>query len=283
MDLGQLITRLAGEHPDQVVPIGFANPHSYRGFYHELAFEPAPTVTVGAMVEAARSAVGRTFTGYKGGDYTMTAYTPVWLAAYGATGEGIGPILLDYMLGAIQPTPTAAPVESHKPLSDTGGQPGEGRQLDILVAERVLGQRVTWLHNAARPPTPWLLHGAEVSNTVQSTTAGWTRGITDNGVEMYHRGACLVPCYSTDVAAAWQVVEAIRARGFHLDIGSTVRGSSEDLRAGVKHGQWEVGVRSLPTVVRRDTFPEAVCRCALALGERPEWTERRTVTLGANQ
>lgn len=99
MTLGELIERLEQAPRDQVVPLGFNNPHSYRGYYEDLAFEPAENVTVGEMLDAARSALGKTFEGYKGGDYTMHEYTDVWLASYSFTGESIGPVLLDYMLG----------------------------------------------------------------------------------------------------------------------------------------------------------------------------------------
>ena len=99
MTLGELIERLEAADPDRIVRVGFSNPHSYRGHYVELAFEPAENVTVASMLEAARSALGSTYEGWKGGDFTMHEYTDVWLAIEGRTGEGIGPTLLDYMLG----------------------------------------------------------------------------------------------------------------------------------------------------------------------------------------
>ena len=103
--LGELIAALEREDPSQVVPVGFKNPHSYRGYYHDLAFEPALNVTVGEMLEAARSALGQTFEGYKGGEFTMTESTDVWIACYGSHGETIGPVLLSYMLGKPTPPP----------------------------------------------------------------------------------------------------------------------------------------------------------------------------------
>ena len=82
--LGDLIKRLEEEDPNRMVQLGFARPHSYRGFYDELAFEPKENVTIGDMLEAARSALGKTFTGYKGGDYVMEEFTYVWLSYYGS-------------------------------------------------------------------------------------------------------------------------------------------------------------------------------------------------------
>ena len=98
MELFQLIKYLEKHNRDKVVVLGFNNPHSYRGHYEELAFEPVPRVTIGEMLACARGALDRTFTGYKGGDFTMYSYTPVWLSQYGDYGEALGPILLNFML-----------------------------------------------------------------------------------------------------------------------------------------------------------------------------------------
>lgn len=99
LNLGDLVERLEREDPDRVVPMGFANPHSYRGDYSKLAFEPARDVTIGAMLDAARAALGATFGGYKGGDYTMHDYTEVWLANYGEDSDNkLGPLLLELLL-----------------------------------------------------------------------------------------------------------------------------------------------------------------------------------------
>ena len=99
MTLGELIERLKQADPRKIVPMGFHNPHSYRGYYDELAFEPAEYISVGDMLENAESAVGKTLEGWKGGDFKMTNDTHIWLAEEGTTGESIGPVLLAYMLG----------------------------------------------------------------------------------------------------------------------------------------------------------------------------------------
>lgn len=101
MMLEDLIAALEAEDPRKVLPDGFTNPHSWRGDYMQLAFEPAKNVTVAAMLADAKGALGRTFTGYKGGAYTMGDYTDCWLDHYGESdGETIGPRLLGYMLAA---------------------------------------------------------------------------------------------------------------------------------------------------------------------------------------
>lgn len=99
--LGQLIDLLSEDlkvHGDRVIANGFENPHSYRGYYDELAFEPSTNVPLDKMLSEAQSALGRTFMGYKGGNYVMSEHTRVWLANYGSTGETLGTTLLRYML-----------------------------------------------------------------------------------------------------------------------------------------------------------------------------------------
>ena len=99
MMLEDLIALLEAEDPKKVCPDGFTNPHSYRGYYHELAFEPAVNVTVADMLEDAKSALGTTYTGYKGGDFTMDKYSDCWLSYEGhSSGDSIGPLLMRLML-----------------------------------------------------------------------------------------------------------------------------------------------------------------------------------------
>ncbi|MFD5848364.1 hypothetical protein [Streptomyces chartreusis] len=107
MNLGDIITRLEAADPQQVVKHGFHNPHSYRGDYYDLAFEPATDITVADMLEAARSAVGATYQGWKGGDFKMNEYDWCWLSEEGtASGETISPLLLDFMLTSSVDRPT---------------------------------------------------------------------------------------------------------------------------------------------------------------------------------
>ena len=100
MYLRELINELERHDPTKVVPLGFANPHSYRGYYNDLAFEPAHDVTIGSMLACAKSALGSTYEGYKGGDFKMGEWTTCWFASYGACGETIGHHLLRFMLDA---------------------------------------------------------------------------------------------------------------------------------------------------------------------------------------
>ena len=83
MRLGELIEMLESARP-QSVPRGFGHPHSWRGIYAELAFEPVTNTTVDQMLSLARSCIGATFEGYKGGDYTMDEYTEVHISYVGS-------------------------------------------------------------------------------------------------------------------------------------------------------------------------------------------------------
>ncbi len=100
--LGELIARLR-EEPDQTrkLKLGFSNPHSYRGYYQDVAFEIASDVTVAEMLACAEWALGRTFHGWKGGDFTMADYTDTWLVQEAGTscGETLGAVMLALMLG----------------------------------------------------------------------------------------------------------------------------------------------------------------------------------------
>ena len=89
MTLGKLIERLAAMSPSAGVPV-LKNPHSYRGYYEDLAFETTDGVeTVFTTLEILRGCMGREFTGYKGGEYMIGETTPIWVADYGCCGRKI--------------------------------------------------------------------------------------------------------------------------------------------------------------------------------------------------
>jgi len=98
MTLGELIKRLEQEKPGKIVRYGFNEPHSYRGYYEDLAFEPCGPIRVSEMLRLAKEALGKEFTGYKGGEFKMGEHTDVWLAEHGKLGETLGPRLLNYIL-----------------------------------------------------------------------------------------------------------------------------------------------------------------------------------------
>ena len=101
MMLGDLIDALRKEEPNRVLPIGFSHPHSYRGFYDQLAFEPCRDVLLKNVLAEAEGALNKVYQGWKGGDYRMGQHTDVWLAYEGTTqpGEPLSVLTLGMMLG----------------------------------------------------------------------------------------------------------------------------------------------------------------------------------------
>jgi hypothetical protein len=97
--LGQLIEFLKARDPSKAVSEGFDSPHSYRGYYDQVAFHPAVNVTIGEMLSCAEEALGNTYEGYKGGAYTMNEYTDTWLAVWGDCGEMLTERTLRCMVG----------------------------------------------------------------------------------------------------------------------------------------------------------------------------------------
>jgi hypothetical protein len=94
MTLGAMIAALKVLPPDK--PIGLdvglslVVPHSYRGYYEQLAFDLVPeSRTVADLLADAESAKGSIFDGYKGGDFRMTGTTMIWAANYGCCGQRI--------------------------------------------------------------------------------------------------------------------------------------------------------------------------------------------------
>ena len=103
MTLGELIERLEAADPATIVPRGWLEPCSDRGDYSDLAFKQAENVSVAQMLDAARGALGQSFEGWKGGDYTMHEWSTVKVTTeYGVMGEEISHLLLDYMLGTVR-------------------------------------------------------------------------------------------------------------------------------------------------------------------------------------
>lgn len=87
LTLGKLIAELEKMPTDTSLPY-LMDPHSYRGYYEDLAFELWPgTTTAGELLAICNYADGRRFSGYKGGEFKMHCDTPLWVADYGCCGE----------------------------------------------------------------------------------------------------------------------------------------------------------------------------------------------------
>lgn len=89
--LGSLIAALSKQPADNLVRFDFCGlvprgVDSYRGFYDHLAIGWGPDQSafeetkVAGLLAILRGAVGRSFSGWKGGNYVMREDTPVWVA-----------------------------------------------------------------------------------------------------------------------------------------------------------------------------------------------------------
>lgn len=107
LTLGKAISMLETVEPSRLVEFDKggspSDAHSYRGYYSDLAFEPVSgVITASAFLAELKDSLGRSFEGYKGGDFPMTDTTPLWAAQYGSCGraivgvqaDGAGPVIL---------------------------------------------------------------------------------------------------------------------------------------------------------------------------------------------
>jgi len=90
--LGKLIQDIEGLNPKKEIVVakgyGFAGFDSWRGSYCELSlqYEIGAEGDVARLLQDAEDAVGKTMTGYKGGDFVMDKDTPIHIANYGEVG-----------------------------------------------------------------------------------------------------------------------------------------------------------------------------------------------------
>lgn len=98
LSLGEIISKvedllkLKDEKINVVYDFGYLAPKeidSWRGSYDELALDYSNHggLTLKDFHELLLKAVDNTFEGYKGGEYTMSKDTPVWVANYGDSGH----------------------------------------------------------------------------------------------------------------------------------------------------------------------------------------------------
>lgn len=96
LTLGQLIALVENcekSDAEVVYDFGYMAPtdiDSWRGSYAELALnytEDQPRKTKETFLSMLKEAVGKTFTGYKGGEYRMSNDTPIWVANYGNSSD----------------------------------------------------------------------------------------------------------------------------------------------------------------------------------------------------
>lgn len=79
MTLGEMIDTLAALPQGMALRPGLGRPCSWRGSYSELAFCRTEQATVADVLAEARGAVGATYTGWKGGEFTMGFASDVYV------------------------------------------------------------------------------------------------------------------------------------------------------------------------------------------------------------
>lgn len=96
LTLGEIIDKCeaVGGDADVVFDFEYAVPRgldSWRGVYAELAlsfdFDRGEALNLPEFVAMLKEAVGKTYYGYKGGEFTMSRGTPVWVANYRNSGN----------------------------------------------------------------------------------------------------------------------------------------------------------------------------------------------------
>ena len=130
-----------------------------------------------------------------------------------------------------------------------------GRQLDALVAEKVMGY--VWRTAGTEESFGRLLVESPISLPMASMTE------PSNGVEPLRIDAFgSVLSYSTNIAAAWLVVEKLIADGWFIDM--THEGTWRvrlTKHFPMKRGKWQPSLE--PEAVLDVSLPLAICRAAL--------------------
>ncbi len=87
MTLGKMIAVLEAMPADAEVAYLY-DADSYRGYYCDIAFALGGNLTrpVKDLLAECKDAMGKIFSGYKGGEFVMGELTPVWVANYGYCG-----------------------------------------------------------------------------------------------------------------------------------------------------------------------------------------------------
>lgn len=120
-----------------------------------------------------------------------------------------------------------------------------GTVLDALVAEQVMGQR-----RVGDCP----LGASDCIGKYEPQIGRWP---------------CLAP-YSTDIAAAWEVVEAMVGKGCEFALIADERCEPRDYAAEFSRNNSNIGETTYLCGERADTAPHAICLAALrAVGVEP--------------
>jgi hypothetical protein len=136
-----------------------------------------------------------------------------------------------------------------------------GRETDALVAERVMG----WAWQTKDGSTRWLAPPAQCGDFGHERPASGDEAL-EGAWWLEAKPSDLhwiVPHYSTDIAAAWQVVESVVERGYMVTV---VQEDDAAVRVYLDHPSQ---VEDLDEIGVAPTAPLAICRAALAAVEAP--------------
>lgn len=126
-----------------------------------------------------------------------------------------------------------------------------GRELDALIAEKVMGLE----HREWKPyyaPEGWFPREQRGAVGV-------------DGVPMPEGYEPDLPCYSTDIAAAWQVVERLLSLGFWPDLISSHRSDGQNWRCEIdRYTPPDAETDPFPVSAISASAPHAICLAALA-------------------
>lgn len=141
--------------------------------------------------------------------------------------------------------------------TETGAGEATGRLLDAHVAEKVMG----WTRGGGLWSDVWWCQGG---NRTRLAIPDWdaSRIYCDfPGVTVWNP--------SQDIADAWQVVDAMEAKGFWASMKTPWTGRIPGGKCTcifIPHGKSDWGGR-VSDVTRADSLPEAICRAALKAAE----------------
>jgi hypothetical protein len=128
-----------------------------------------------------------------------------------------------------------------------------GRELDTIVAERVMG----WI-NCGQLGNEW----------------GGQWGGCPPYWSQYGDRCLLIPSYSTDIAAAWLVVEKLRTEGLHLQMNDTLSAYRARFFTVASTVKWDQESADGAYYQFASTPAHAICLAALkALGVEIEQSE----------
>lgn len=116
------------------------------------------------------------------------------------------------------------------------------REIDALVAKHVMGWPPASCHAYWHDPD------ASLTGEPKGRTLSWSEP-TASGQELE------LPHYSTDISAAWEVVEWLRARDFIFEVSFRTSSDVWEVQIWEQDGDIEV--------TRVDTAPIAICLAAL--------------------